>query len=92
MLVPVGSVSDAPLAQRPTWIWHPQPLEVHAPQIEVLVHRVARGQDAPGFKIRCISASDPEWQVARRQMPKDLRAVDNIEPTVGIDEPFQTLS
>ncbi|KAJ6083207.1 hypothetical protein N7467_007342 [Penicillium canescens] len=35
---------------------------------------------------------DPEWQARRRQMPKDLRAVDDVEPTVGIGEPFQDVA
>lgn len=82
------SVSGA-LVQRPTWISHLRHFEDYISRVEVLVCRVARGQDAVWFQHPSYPSHDPEWQARRQQLAKEQRTVDDAEPTVGIGEPFQ---
>ena len=58
----------------------------------MLARRVARGQDAARLQDPSQLGQRPEWQVRLRQMPEELRAVDDVERIVGIGEPLQDVA
>ena len=58
----------------------------------MLARRVARGQDAARLQEPSQLGQRPEWQVRRRQMPEELRAVGDVERIVGIGEPLQDVA
>lgn len=88
MLDPIVPVSGA-LVQHPTWIPPLRHSEDYISRVEVLVCRVARGQDVVWFQYPSYPSHDPEWQARRQQLAKEQRPVDDVRPTVGMGEPFQ---